>query len=590
MLRARKQVTTKPDTSQSQSEVSSEQKPLRLWPGVAIVVLQWLARFGVPVVAPGALAYGVIAGLVGGLAIIIWWAFFSRARGLERWGAIVLMVAVMFATVPFLHKSIATGAMGMLFPIYAIPALSLAFVVWAVVARGLSDGVRRATMVAAILLACGMWTLVRTGGFTGAFDNDFAWRWAATPEQQLLQQAGDELTPAPNPAITEARPDWPGFRGPARNSVVRGVRIGTDWTASPPAALWRRPLGPGWSSFAVVGDLFYTQEQRGDEEVVACYKVTTGEPVWMHRYAARFWESNAGAGPRATPTLHDGRVYTLGATGIFNVLDAADGTVVWSRNAAEDTDTEVPYWGFSGSPLVFQDMVVVTASGALIAYDLASGEPRWFGPRGDDSYSSPHLFTIDGVTQILALNGDGLSSVAPTDGALLWQHSWPGYPIVQPAQTMDGDVLISVSAESGLRRLSVAHRPEGWSVEERWTSNRLKPYYSDFVVHKGHAFGFDGSILACIDLEDGKRKWKGGRYGAGQLFLLADQAMLLVLSEQGELALVEAIPDKFAELARFPAIESKTWNHPVLVGEVLLVRNAREMAAFRLPLAAQDDT
>ena len=156
---------------------------------------------------------------------------------------------------------------------------------------------------------------------------------------------------------------------------------------------------------------------------------------------------------------------------------------------------------------------------------------------------------------------------------------------MQPALTPDGDVLISVNESSGTRRISVANGPNGWNVEERWTTNGLKPYFNDFVVHDGHAFGFDGSILACIDLQDGKRKWKGGRYGHGQLILLKDQALLLVLSEEGELALIKATPDQFTEVARVPAIEGKTWNHPVLAGDVLLARNGEEMAAFRLTLA-----
>ena len=183
------------------------------------------------------------------------------------------------------------------------------------------------------------------------------------------------------------------------------------------------------------------------------------------------------------------------------------------------------------------------------------------------------------------MSGDGATSVAPADGTLLWEHRWPGFPIVEPALTADGDVLIAASESSGTRRLAVESGPDGWTAEERWTSIRLKPYFTDIVVHEGHAFGFDGRMLACIDVEDGERRWKGGRYGSGQIVLLADQDLLLVLSEKGELALVAADPDGFTELARFPALEGKTWNHPVLVGDLLLVRNDQEMVAFRLSLA-----
>lgn len=368
----------KPDMADLQAGEPARQKPLRLWPGVVIVALQWLGRFVLPVVVPEFTFYGVMGGLAGGLAILVWWLFFSRAPWVERLSAVVLMAAALFATRFILHESIATGAMGMLFFVYAIPVLSLAFVVWAVVSRRLSAGLRRATMVAAVLLACGGWALVRTGGFTGEGDNDFAWRWSQTPEDRLLAQAANErpaLPPAPAaaetpdeplpvqagdepttalpspPATTDLEPVWPGFRGAGRDGVVRGVRVETDWSASPPAELWRRPIGPGWSSFAVQGDFFYTQEQRGEDEVVACYNLATGEPVWMHRDAARFWEANAGAGPRGTPTLSNGRVYTFGATGILNALNAADGSVVWSRNAATDTGAKLPGWAFSSSPL-----------------------------------------------------------------------------------------------------------------------------------------------------------------------------------------------------------------------------------------------
>jgi outer membrane protein assembly factor BamB len=575
-----------------QTDEPTLRKPLRLWPGVVVLVLQWLFWYGVPIVVPEATTFGVIAGLLGGLAIVAWWAFFSRAPLSERWGAVVLMIVALVVTSRIVHESIATAGMGMMFFMYAIPVLSLAFVVWAVAGRHLPDGPRRAAMIATILFACGAWTLVRSDGITGDGVAEFAWRWVETPEERFLAQAGDELTP-PLPsarAATETGADWPGFRGPDRNGVIPGVRIETDWSRSPPVELWRRPIGPGISSFAVHGDLLYTQEQRGDDEIVSSYDVTTGEPVWRHRDAVRFWDSHAGAGPRSTPTLSDGRVYTFGATGILNVLDAADGAVVWSRNVASDTDAKAPGWGFASSPLVVDDVVIVAVAGALVAYDVATGDQRWLGPGpvGGESYSSPHLLTIDGVEQVLLMSPAGATSVAPGNGTVLWEHPWPGAPIVQPAQTADGDVLLTTAGATGalgLRRIAVAHGRGGWTLEERWTSNRLKPYFNDFVVHDGHAFGFDGSILACIGLEKGERQWKGGRYGHGQLVLLPDQDVLLVLSERGELALVSAAPDQFTELARFPALEGKTWNHPVLVGDVLLVRNDQEMVAFRLALA-----
>jgi len=615
---------------------TTSQKPLRLWPGVVAVVLQWLG-FLLPLVAPEAGMYGMLGAAFAGLVVVVWWLFFSRAPWLERVGALVLMPLAVLATKRIVHPSIANAGMGMMLYFFAIPVLCLALVAWAAASRRLSALPRRASLVAAILLGCFVFTLLRTGGVSGEGRSDFHWRWTETPEERLLAQAKDEplalasppaattpasppatpagegeaaaplvppaakaperpreaqankepaaLPPAPSAATTGA--DWPGFRGPARDGVVPGVRIATDWAGSPPVELWRRPIGPGWSSFAAHGDLVYTQEQRGDNELVSCYRLTTGEPVWRHGDAVRFWESNGGAGPRATPTLSSGRVYTFGATGILNALDAGNGAVVWSRNAGSDTGAKVPGWGFASSPLVTGDLVIVAASGRLAAYDAATGNLRWTQARGG-SYSSPHLMTIGGVPQVLLLTSTGVTSVAPADGAVLWEHAWEGAAILQPARTSDGDVLITtgdMSGGVGTRRIAVAHGPAGWSASERWTSRGLKPYFNDFVVHEGHAFGFDGSILACIDLANGTRKWKGGRYGHGQLVALPDQDLLLVLSEEGELALVKATPDQFTELARVPAIQGKTWNHPALIDDILLVRNGEEMAAFRLARA-----
>jgi outer membrane protein assembly factor BamB len=613
-------------------------KPIRLWPGVVAVVVQWIGWFVVPVVAPEAGMAGMLAAAGMTLAILVWWLFFSRASWAERLGAIVLLVAGMAATSRLVDPSISNGMMGFMLYVYAIPALCLALVASAVALRHLSTGARHPAMLASILIACGVFTTIRTDGMDGDGESDMHWRWTPTAEQRLLARGDDSadgpdkpaalpaaspaveaptqpvakaaaehaaaspvaadakaatrndagaeaMTPAAESAMTRM-PEWPGFRGPERDGVIRGARIATDWSREAPIELWRRPLGPGWSSFAVDGNYLFTQEQRGDEEIVSSYMLTTGAPVWKHRDATRFWESNAGAGPRGTPTLHRGRVYTFGGTGILNALDARTGALAWTRNVGSDTGRKVPDWGFASSPLLVGDVVVVAAESVLAAYDLATGRQRWVGPTEGWGYSSPHLATIGGVPQIVLLNGVGAIGVAPADGALLWKHEWRGDGIVQPAVIAGTDILVGSGSglgAVGLRRIAVAQGPAGWKVEERWTSNGLKPYYNDFVVHEGYAYGFDGSLLACVDLADGSRKWKGGRFGHGQLVLLPEQNVILVVSEEGELALVKAAPDQFTQLARVPAIEGKTWNHPVLVRDVVLLRNAEEMAAFRLP-------
>jgi outer membrane protein assembly factor BamB len=473
---------------------------------------------------------------------------------------------------------------GMMFPAFAIPLLSLVFVVWAVASRRLSIAAKRLSMLGSILLASGVWILLRSDGMTGDARIDLTWRWSRTSEEKLIAE-NNPLKGASMPvslaADTEA--EWPGFRGAGRDNKIEGLRIDTDWKSSPPQELWRKPVGPGCSSFAVQGNLVFTQEQLGEHEIVSCYELLTGDPVWKYAYEARFWDSHAGAGPRSTPTLKEGKVVALGATGILTVLDGRDGSLIWSRDAASETGIESKEWGFASSPLVVNDLVIVALSGKLAAYDIHSGEPRWFGPDGGESWSSPHLLSIDGVEQVVFMSTSGATSFRSDDGEVLWEHPWPGAQIVQPALCADGDLMISAGDAKGIRRIGLSQQPEGWSIDERWTSMRLRPNFNDFVVHKGHAYGYEGFSLACLDLKDGTRKWKGGRYG-GQILLLSDQDLLLVLSEKGELALVEAIPSGLNELASMQAIQGKTWNHPVLVNDLLLVRNTEEMAAYKLKL------
>ena len=561
----------------------NNQKSIRVLPGIIIVILQWILWYVIPKFTTGATAMiiSVFGGLACGLFIVVWWAFFSRAPRSNRWIALILMIVALIVFPRFAHESIETGLAGMMFYVYAVPILCISFVVWAVISRFISDKLRLVTMILTILVACGVWTLFRSEGISGNASADLVWRWSKTDEEKLLAQ-NDEISMKLQ-GITESSIKWSGFRGTNRDGIVHGVKIETDWKANPPVEMWRRNIGPGCSSFAIRGKLFYTQEQRGENEIVSCYNLLTGEPVWRHYDKARFWDSHAGAGPRGTPTLCDSLVYTLGATGILNVLNADDGNVVWSRNAANDINDTIPGWGYASSPLVVDSTVIVAISGTLVAYNKTNGKPSWTGTEGGENYSSPHLLTIDGIKQVLMMSQFAFSSFAPGNGKLLWERPWEGGAIVQPAMIADGDILISEGYKKGIYRITVSHKYGDWTIEERWKTTKIKPDFNDFSIHKGHIYGFEGHSLTCIDLKDGSRKWKEGRYG-GQILLLADQDLLLVLTEKGELVLVNAVPDQFDELARIQAIEGKTWNHPVLVDNILLVRNTQEMAAFKLPL------
>lgn len=577
-------------------------KPLRMWPGVAAIILLFISRFGVKAIMPGfeGFMWAMEGTFACAVAILLWWLFFSRAAWVDRVGAIVLISAALGLAWLLRHESM---GLAWLFA-YAAPFLLLAFVAGALAARNFPPARRRIMIAGAVAIGSMGWTLARMEGIDGDHRATFAWRWSATKEQALLSKPLPtptvaavepapsapaapkvEAEPAPAPAVAVAA-EWPGFRGPNRDAIVPGLAIGTDWAQTPPVEVWRKPVGPGWSSFAAQNGLIYTQEQRGEQEVVAAYKADSGELVWQHADEVRFFESNAGAGPRATPTLAAGRVYTLGATGLLNVLDAATGKKIWSRHTKEDTKQPVPDWGFSASPIVVGDLVIVYA-GRLAAYDTARGDLKWIGESKGGSYSSPQLATIGGVEQILILTPAGAAGLEPKTGARIWAHEWKGLPIIQPTLIPGGGLLISASQSEGTRRIEAVRGAGGWAVDTRWTSLALKPYFNDTVIHKGHAYGFDARILACIDLNDGKRVWKGGRYGNGQMLLLPDQDLLLVLSEDGEIALVQASPAGFTEVARMPVLEGKTWNHPVIASGLLFVRNAQEMAAYRLPAASR---
>lgn len=491
----------------------------------------------------------------------------------------------------------------------ALLVAALAFLAWWVLFSNLSLRLRLAGVLG-VALAGGIFAAVFTmRGFTGDLVPVLALRWGgadAPPPSAAPGFLASPPSPAPGPPadpvpsarvlrsaapapFPPARGDFPQFQGPTRDGVVRGVRLRRDWAAHPPRLLWRRRVGEGWSGFAVSGSLAVTQEQHGGEERVTAYDVATGRPRWSHGDPVRYSTFIGGTGPRATPAIDGGRVFTMGATGILNAFDLATGRRRWSRDVVEENDATPPQWGKSSSPLVLEGRVIVSAGGAagrsLVAYDARTGTPIWSGGHDRSAYSSPVLLVLDGQRQIVIFNGRTVAGHHPQTGALLWDHPWPpgaeniALPVVLPG----GRLLVSTGYGHGSKAFRVSRTADGsWRALLEWESPRLKSKFANIVVHEGWVYGLDEGVLTCIDPATGERKWKGGRYGHGQLLLVED--VLLVQTEEGELVLVEPSPEGPRELTRFAVLEGRTWNPPALAGPLLVVRNEREAAAYELPV------
>ncbi|MYD85292.1 MAG: PQQ-binding-like beta-propeller repeat protein [Acidobacteria bacterium] len=380
---------------------------------------------------------------------------------------------------------------------------------------------------------------------------------------------------------------WTDFRGPHRDGIYSETAIRTDWPTTGLEPLWSQPVGGGYASFVVADGLAFTIEQRRDQEVVAAYDVATGVEAWTYAWSAHFRETMGGPGPRATPTWHDGRLYALGATGRFVCLDAATGAVVWERNILTDADAPNLPWAMSGAPLIVDDLVIVQPGGtrgwSIAAYDRLTGEVVWHGLDDVQSYTSPMVATLDGVRQIVVVTAERAAGLLPEDGTLLWEYAWtvrvvPN--IAQPLVTSDTRIFLSAGYGKGAALVELTRTGDRFVAETVWETNRMKNKFSSSVLIDGYIYGLDRAILACIDAATGELMWKGGRYGFGQLLAAGDH--LVVLTERGDLVLVRATPDGHDEIAGFRAIEGKTWNVPAMAGGRILVRNARQMAAFDL--------
>lgn len=427
----------------------------------------------------------------------------------------------------------------------------------------------------------------------GNFTPDFNFE---TREEQYERLEADRLKTEAASAESQAsfaalknKPQWPGYRGVDRTGHSPETGLLAPWPEDGPPMLYRQPVGAGWSGFVIGLERAYTIEQRRENEAVTCYDLMTGVELWAHTYPAIFEESMGGDGPRSTPALDGDRLYALGAQGDLHCLDALSGEVVWHANILEDFGAqENLFYGTTASPLIVDDLVWVTSSGkggpGLLAFNKVTGEVALEGL--DDvkqAYSSLALETVAGQPMLINLAGKAIHGIDPETGEILWQFPWSTQSDINPSQPIVVDenrVFLSSGYGTGASLLSVTKTDGNFIVNEAWHSNEMRNKFSSSILVGDHIYGLNEGILACIDVETGKRAWKKGRLGHGQM--LFAEGNLIVLAEDGDLYLIEATPEAYKEISRTEALEGKTWNHLALAGGILVVRNDRQMAAFDL--------
>jgi outer membrane protein assembly factor BamB len=380
---------------------------------------------------------------------------------------------------------------------------------------------------------------------------------------------------------------WTDYRGPGRLGIYDEMEILTDWPSGRLPQLWKRPIGGGYASVVVANGTIFTIEQRRKKEVVAAYDLNSGREKWIHGWDASFKETMGGDGPRATPLWHEGRLYALGATGEFLCLDARTGSRIWSLNILTDNGAQNIQWGMAASPLIVDDKVIVLPGGpdgkSVVAYDRLTGKTVWKTLNDQQAYTSPQLVTLAGRRQIVVVSAKRAVGLTVEEGSLLWEYPWDthmGINAAQPIVTAENRLFISAGYDHGAALVEISAKGNLFEARTVWKNNRMKNKFSSSVLLNGFIYGLDEGILACIDAATGKLKWKGGRYGHGQLLLASSH--LILTSEAGDVVLVKAIPEKYEEIARFAAVEGKTWNVPAIADGHLIVRNATEMACFRI--------
>jgi|TARA_B110000305_G_scaffold193645_1_gene217313 outer membrane protein assembly factor BamB len=506
----------------------------------------------------------------------------SDMKPRPRWKLLVWIEGILvllwggLKMVPGIEEKGAGGAVDLLLVLLVF----LVALIWLLLLSGLRWKVR--LIGAAVMLA--LLGLVKMDGHTGSFFPQFSWRWTKESAKAMPEVTG---TVAKEGTLisTEGAEHFARFLGAEMKNWVSGALLPEGWSNSKPKELWRKQIGEGWSAFSVAGDFAYTLEQRGEQETTICYELRTGDVVWVHGEDVRFEESMGDDGPRSTPTVVDGKVFSYGATGILNCLDARTGEMIWGKDVLVELGQQVPTWAKSCSPLVVDGKVIVTlgkeAEKNLAAFNISNGELLWRAGDYSSSYASPVVATLAGKRQIVAIQQKSVDGYEIESGEILWS-----FPIGNPQGNcaspliLEDTVITSSGYGYGTHRIKITPMAEGegFGAEEMWHSRKLKSKFANMVVKDGGVYGLNEGRLVCLNLEDGSLRWRGSNFGHGQLLGVGDH--MIVQTENGGISIVEISPEEEKVVGEFDALEHRTWNNPVLAGRILLVRNDREAIAF----------
>lgn len=508
---------------------------MRRWPAIGILLLACLALIFVwnfrDVPRQEKNINSAVIGLVTLALLLIWWCLFSRVKWTLRIGGVVLV-------------GICVGIGSQLFEITGVSG-----------------------------------DLVPIIGFKSRSEQS-----VQTSPVKAIQIAPEDMPPLDLIDISFTQ-----FLGTDRDAHIKELSVTSDQINQIPKELWRQPIGDAWSGFVATEGFAYTQEQTEDHESVTCYAIHNGKIVWRHDYPALYKSVIAGSGPRATPALTDNYIVTMGSNGRLSCLDRSSGELKWSHSVIEDNKGNTPEWGFSPSPLIWNEQVIVPAGlkgqNGLRIYHLDSGELLKSYPYVPSSYSSPVVTSILNQEVILYFHDRGLAAFDPDSDQKLWDHPWGTHhpDVALPIALSENQIFISSGYGVGCALLQIeSSESSGWSVEQHWKTMGMKAKFTNVVERDGYIYGLDDGMMACVDLKTGERTWKQGRYGHGQLLML-DNAILL-LTERGDIVWLGINSTEHKELNRWHAIDGKTWNPPCLAWPYLLVRNNKESVCFKFDL------